>query len=145
VRKLNSTLLVIVIAAVAVLVLVGLVAGIVGGRGRTSRLRPLPDESRERFGRQWRLVETRFLDDPRGAVQDADKMVVMLLSERGAKLDDKKRVPGELRRAREAAASDQGRQGTEGMRKAMRHYKRVVDDGVGSERMRPEGRREVAS
>lgn len=139
----NSTLLVIVIAAVVLLVVIGLVAAFAGGR--TSRMRKLPDESRERFARQWRMIETRFIDDPRGAVQEADKMAVMLLSERGAKLEDGKHMPDELRRAREAAASDQGRQGTEGNRMAMVHYKRIVDDGVGSERMTPEGRREVAS
>jgi hypothetical protein len=140
---LNSTLLVIVIVAVVALIVIGLIAAFAGGR--MSRLRPLPDESRDRFGRQWRMVETRFIDDPRGAVQEADKLAVMLLSERGAKLDDHKRMPDDLRHAREAASSDQGRQGTEGMRRAMVHYKRIVDDGVGSERMQPEGRREVAS
>jgi hypothetical protein len=140
---LNSTLLLIVIAAVVVLIVIGLVAAFAGGR--LSRLRSLPDESRERFARQWRMIETRFIEDPRGAVQEADKMVVMLLSERGAKLEDDRRIPDDLRRAREAAASDQGRQGTEGNRMAMVHYKRIVDEGVGSERLMPEGRREVAS
>lgn len=139
----NSTLIVIVIAAVVVLVVIGLVAAFASGR--LARLRPLPAESRERFARQWRMVEARFIDDPRGAVQEADKMVVMLLGERGAKLDGDKRMPDGLRRAREAAASGQGGQGTEGMRMAMVHYKRIVDDGVGSEQMMPEGRREVAS
>lgn len=139
----NSTLLLIVIAAVVVLIVIGLVAAFAGGR--LSRLRSLPDESRERFARQWRMIETRFIEDPRGAVQEADKMVVMLLSERGAKLEDDRRIPDDLRRAREAAASDQGRQGTEGNRMAMVHYKRIVDEGVGSERLMPEGRREVAS
>ena len=92
------------------------------------------------------MIEARFIEDPRGAVQEADKAAVMILGERGATLDDEKKVPHEMRMAREAAASDQGRQGTEGMRVAMVHYKRIVDDAVGSERMRrPEGLREVAS
>jgi hypothetical protein len=140
----NSTLVVLVIAVVAVLIVIGVIAALMGRRG--SRLRPLPEESRDRFARSWGSIETRFIEDPRSAVQEADKMVVMVLSERGAKLDDDGRMPNDMRLAREAAASDEGRQGTEGMRRAMVHYKRIVDDAVGSDRMRRgDYRREVAS
>src|SRR6266516_7356974 len=139
-----STLLVLVIGIVVVLIVLGLIAALTGRRG--PRLRALPDESRDRFARSWQAIEGRFIEDPRAAVQEADKAVVMILSERGATLDEHRNLPRDVRMAREAAASDQGRQGTEGMRVAMVHYKRVVDDAVGSERMRrPEGRREVAS
>lgn len=140
----NSTMLLIAIVVVAALVIVGLVAAFAGGRG--VRLRSLPDESRDRFAMTWRSIEQRFIEDPRGSVQEADKTAVMILSERGATLHDERRVPNELREARTAARSDQGREGTEGMRQAMVHYKRIVEDAVGSERIRREGyRREVAS
>jgi hypothetical protein len=141
---LNSTLLVIVVVVVIALVLIGLIAAIAGRRG--TRLRSLPDESRGRFARSWRAVETRFIDDPHGAVQEADRIAVMILGERGATIHDDK-MPEDLRKARAAASSDEGRQGTEGMRKAMVHYKRIVDDAVGREmEKRPEDtRREVAS
>jgi hypothetical protein len=139
----QSTLLVLVIGIVVLLIAIGLIAAV--SRNRRPRLRALPDESRDRFARGWQNVEARFIEDPRGAVQEADKMVVMVLGERGATLDDERRVPRELQTARDAAASDQGRQGTEGMRVAMVHYKRIVDDAVGSDRLRrPEGRREMA-
>src|ERR1041384_4803647 len=63
----------------------------------------------------------------------------MILSERGATLDDTRSVPDDLRRAREAAASDEGRQGTEGMRRAMVHYKGIVDDAVGHSPKKADG------
>jgi hypothetical protein len=141
---LDSTLLVLIIAVIAVLVIAGLVAALRVGRG--PRLRALPEESRERFAQSWRSTEARFIEDPRGAVQEADRIVVMILSERGATIDDEKRTPKELRMARDSAASDKGHQGTEGMRLAMVHYKHMVDDAVGLERMgREERRPEVAS
>ena len=140
----QSTLLVLVIGIVVVLVVIGLIAALTRRRG--PRLRALPDESRDRFARSWQAIEGRFIEDPRAAVQEADKAVVMILSERGATLDEHRNLPRDVRMAREAAASDQGRQGTEGMRVAMVHYKRVVDDAVGPERMRRgDYRREVAS
>ena len=140
----QSTLLVLVIGIVVVLIVIGLIAALTGRRG--PRLRALPDESRDRFARSWQAIEARFIEDPRAAVQEADKTVVMMLSERGATLDEHRHLPRDMRMAREAAASDQGRQGTEGMRVAMVHYKRVVDDAVGPERMRRgDYRREVAS
>lgn len=140
----QNTLIVLVIGAVVVLIVIGLIAALSGRRG--ARLRPLPDESRDRFARAWMGIESRFIEDPRAAIQDADKLAVMVLSERGARLDDTKHMPDDLRTARDAGSSDEGRQGTEGMRRAMVHYKHIVDDAVGRGRMGSEDyRREVAS
>lgn len=140
----NSTMLVIVIVVVVALVVIGLIAAFAANRG--TRLRSLPDESRDRFATNWRAIEQRFIEDPRGAVQEADKTAVMILSERGAKLHDERHMPDELREARAQARSDEGREGTEGMRRAMVHYKKIVDDAVGSDRIRRDDyRREVAS
>jgi len=139
----QSTVVLLVVGVVIVLIVVGLIVALTK---LGSRLRPLPDESRDRFARSWHAIEGRFIEDPRAAVQEADKIVVMILSERGAKLDDNKRLPDDMRLAREAAASDEGRQGTEGMRRAMVQYKRIVDDAVGPSRLKREDyRREVAS
>jgi hypothetical protein len=140
---LNTTVLIVIGVVVFVLIVIGLIAAFVTNRG--SRLRALPDESRDRFARSWQAIETRFIEDPRAAVQEADRNAVMVLSERGAKLEDDRHIPDDLRLARDAAGSDEGRQGTEGLRRAMVHYKRIVEDAVGSSRLRqPEGRREVA-
>ncbi|TMF73943.1 MAG: hypothetical protein E6I12_14830 [Chloroflexi bacterium] len=78
-------------------------------------------------------------------MQEADRVVVMMLGERGATMHDGRSVPEDLRRARAAASSDEGRQGTEGMRKAMVHYKRIVEDALGGAKKPSEtSRREVA-
>lgn len=140
----QSTLTVIVIAVIALLVVIGLIAAMWGRRG--ARLRALPEESRDRYARSWQALEGRFIEDPRAAVNEADRIAVMVLGERGATLEDPRKTPDELRMARESASSDQGRPGTEGMRQAMVHYKRIVEDAVGASRTRrDEGRREVAS
>jgi len=133
----------VVILIVAILILLG--TGIAVVLNRRPRLRPLPAESVERFSRSWQAVESRFIDDPRAAVQEADRVVVMMLTERGATMHDERHVPDDLRSARAAAASDEGRQGTEGLRKAMLHYKRIVVAAVGSPKKQKEtSRREVA-
>ena len=134
---------VIVIAAIVVIAIVAVLARTAGKQ----RLRGLPDESKDRYAQSWRAIETRFIDDPRGAVQEADKTAVMILSERGGNVADENHMPEDLRRAR-AAMRDEGGSttDTEGLRRAMQHYKAIVDDAVGGSRLAPErGRREVAS
>jgi hypothetical protein len=132
-----------IMVVVAIVILCGIV--LVFAMSRRSRLRKLPDESRDRYSRSWHGVETQFIDDPSAAVREADRIVVTMLGERGATLHDERRVPEDLRRARAAASSDEGRQGTEGLRKAMVHYKRMVEAGIGSpSSARKTSRREVA-
>ena len=136
-----SQTVVILIVAIVILALIGLGVAL----SRRSRLRALPPESQDRYSRSWQALETRFIDDPSGAVQEADRVVVMMLGERGATMHDGRSVPEDLRRARAAASSDEGRQGTEGMRKAMVHYKRIVEDALGGAKKPSEtSRREVA-
>ena len=129
-----------VVVAIVVIAIVAILARTAGG----PRLRALPDESRDRFARAWQLIEARFIEDPAAAVQEAERTVVMILGERGAKLADSKDVPGDLRKAREASRGDQA--DTERLRLAMVRYKRIVDDAVGASRLsRQESRREIAS
>jgi hypothetical protein len=132
----------IVVAAIVVIAIVAVLARTVG----KARLRPLPDESKDRFAQSWHAIEARFIDDPRGAVQEADKTAVMILSERGASVTDDKHMPDDLRKAREAMRGERAMQDTEAMRRGMMHYKAIVDDAVGTSRLAPErGRREMAS
>jgi len=131
---------------VVTVVVILAIALIVALTRRSSRLRPLPAESRDRFARTWSNIESRFIEDPRAAVQEADRVAVLILSERGATMPDGRDVPQDLQHARAAASSDEGRQGTEGMRKAMVHYKHMVDDAIGTAKeSREASRREVAS
>src|SRR5258708_12681542 len=90
----NQALVLMSFAVVAIALIAAL---IVSGRAGRSRLRPLPDESRDRFARSWRAIETRVIDEPAAAVKEADRIAVMILSERGANLADEKRMPKDLR------------------------------------------------
>ena len=139
----QTALIVVVIAIVVVLAIIGIALAVRGGR---SRLHDLPPESKDRYGRMWQAIEAQFIESPADAVREADRCVVGVLSERGATLHDESKAPDELKQARQAAASDKGRQGTEGMREAMVHYKHIVENAVGDmSKMREGYRREVAS
>lgn len=136
---------------VALVVIVAIIAAVL--LSRRTRLRTLPDESRVRYADTWRMIETRFVDHPKEAVEDADALAVSIYRERGARIDDGGRMPQELDRARELSRVDRGSAGgdgelsqTEGLRRAMVAYQRIVDDAVGeSTRRESEARRrEVA-
>src|SRR5436309_9320293 len=45
-------------------------------------LQPLSPESRERYVRRWRSTQARFVDDPKGAVAEADQLVQDVMQER---------------------------------------------------------------
>lgn len=131
----------IVIAAIVVIAIVAVLARGIGNR----RLHSLPDESKDRYASSWHEIETRFIDDPRAAVRDADKTAVMVLSERGANVSDESHMPNDLQQARAASRGEGGTADTEALRRAMTHYKVIVDDAVGSSRLATErGRREMA-
>jgi hypothetical protein len=131
-----------VILAIAIVVVL-IVIGIGFAMRQRSRLRPLPPESRDRYARSWREIESRFDKNPAAAVQEADRIGVLILSERGATIHDARLVPDHLREARQAAASNSG---VEGLRLAMLHYRLIVDDALGVIRSSREGTRpEVAS
>lgn len=46
-------------------------------------LRPLPEAARERYLEEWRQAEARFVSDPQGAAQSAERLVQRALEERG--------------------------------------------------------------
>jgi hypothetical protein len=130
------------IAAVVVIVI-----ALVVSMTRRGRLRSLTPEVKSRYAQSWTAIQARFLAEPAAAVQEADQLAVSILRDRGSKMDDDRRLPAELRRAREVAGTKEGQSGTEGLRKAMLHYQAVVDDAVGeSMRKSPDmQRKEVAS
>src|SRR5580765_8460735 len=70
--------------------------GQAGGRGAAERelrerqkqheqldIRPLSPESRNRYVRRWQSTQARFVDDPKGAVAEADQLVQDVMQERG--------------------------------------------------------------
>lgn len=141
-----SQSLIIAIVVIAAIVVVIAIVAVLARTMSKSALHKLPDESKDRYARSWQQTEARFIQDPRAAVQDADKVAVGVLSERGANVAEEKRMPDDLRSARQAMREDRGSNDTERMRQAMVHYKKIVSDGVGTSRLQSEmGRREMAS
>jgi hypothetical protein len=98
-------------------------------------LRPLSPESRERYVRRWQSTQARFVDDPSGAVAEADRLVQEVMKERGYPTKDfDRRVadisvehPDLVEKYRTAdgiaRASERGEASTEDMRHSVRHYR----------------------
>jgi hypothetical protein len=122
-------------SALAILIVIVLVAAIAVGIAmftiQRNRLRPLSDEARGQYAQSWSAIESRFIEDPAATVQEADQLVLAILRDRGASIDDERRLPRELTEARAAAHADEGQSGTEGLRKAMLHYQHAVENSVG--------------
>jgi len=54
-------------------------------------LRPLAQDERERYERTWTSVQERFIDDPRGATQQADQVIGGLLTAIGYPSEDREK------------------------------------------------------
>src|SRR5437764_483286 len=123
-----------IVLGVVIIAIIGLVLAFAM---RRPRLRRLSEAERLRYASRWRVIEARFIDDPKEAVRDADR-----LAERGAHVDDR-HVPADLKKARRLANDGES---SEGRRRAMVAYQAVIDDAVGrSTREGVEsGRREIA-
>jgi hypothetical protein len=101
---------------------------------------PLSRSDADRFGTSWRGVQERFVDDPQGAVTEADRLVGEVMHVRGYPLGDfEQRVEDisvdhpdvviNYRAAREIAQSHaRGQATTEDLRQAMVHYRALFND-----------------
>lgn len=104
------------------------------------RMRTLTAEERGRYVTQWRQVQARFVDDPRGAVTEADLLVNRLMGDRGypmAEFEQRAsdlsveypRVVENYRAAHEIARRhEQGLAGTEDLRQAIIYYRSLFDE-----------------
>jgi hypothetical protein len=137
----STTALVVIGLAVVVIVLMLLIAR-GGGRARQAKLMPLSNDSRDRYLVEWDRIETRFIDAPEEAVREADALVMSLLRERRHPLEER-RLPREMQDAHHDATVKGDR--TEGMRRALLHYRAVMEKMVGAPvRDERDGWREMA-
>lgn len=51
-------------------------------------IRPLSPGARDRFASSWEAAQARFVDDPGGAIEDADDLVQRVMRERGYPVED---------------------------------------------------------
>jgi hypothetical protein len=105
-------------------------------------IKPLDPVSRNHFVTEWRRVQARFVDDPGGAVAEADVLIQAVMSERGYPVEDfDQRAadvsvdhPGVVENYREghrlALASATGSGTTEELRRAMQHHRALFDELV---------------
>ena len=106
-------------------------------------IHPLRPEDVDRFRNAWRVVQARFVDDPRTALGDADLLVGQLMTARGYPMSDFEERAAEIsvdhplvvehyRSGHEIAARHaQGRASTEDLRQAMIHYRTLFEDLMG--------------
>jgi hypothetical protein len=98
-------------------------------------IRLLSTDDATRFNTAWRRVQTQFVDDPKAAVSEADRLVGEVMQARGYPVGDFDRrvedisvdhpnVVMNYRAARDIAQEHaRGRASTEDMRQAMVHYR----------------------
>jgi hypothetical protein len=58
------------------------------GRRDSFQVRPLTPEARARYSERWRMVQSRFVDQPGESVDEADLLVVEVMRDRGYPVDD---------------------------------------------------------
>ncbi len=103
-------------------------------------IRPLEPEQRERFAEQWLAVQGRFVDEPREAVRESDRLVKEVMRERGYPVDDfdqraddvsvdHPHVVENFRSAGQIAErNEHGEASTEDMRQATVHYRALFEE-----------------
>lgn len=108
-------------------------------------LRPLSPETRRGFQHEWEDTQARFVDDPKGAVARADKLVQRVMRERGYPVEDFDRRAADIsvehpdlvekyRTADGVArASERGEASTEDLRHSVRHYRALFIELLGTD------------
>lgn len=109
-------------------------------RVHAQHLHPLNEADRALFSTDWEKVQTRFVDDPTGAVQVADDLIKSVMLARGYSRESVERrdidlsvehpnVVEHYRAARALAQeSREGRANTEDLRQAVVHYRALFAD-----------------
>jgi hypothetical protein len=103
-------------------------------------IRPLPPMEREEYLRAWREDQARFVDDPRGAVEQADRMIVEIMKKRGYPVSNFERrvedisvdhphvVENYLAASEIMGLHRRGEAGTEDLRRAMVYYRALFNE-----------------
>jgi hypothetical protein len=107
-------------------------------------LRPLGEEDRRRYLREWDVVQARFVDDPAAAIGEADDLIQQVMRARGYPVDDFEQRADDLSvehpevvanyRSGHAIARSHARgdAGTEDLRQGLVHYRALFEELVES-------------
>ncbi len=112
---------------------------------RVSRLelRALPPAERDRYSQKWALVQKQFVDDPKGSVNEADRLVTEAMTARGYPMSEFNQraddisvnypnAVGNYRAAHDIVLRHgRGQASTEDLRKAMVHFRSLFDELLG--------------
>jgi hypothetical protein len=115
------------------------------------QLKDLEPRETQRFGDEWRNTQGRFVDDPAGAIQEADSLVQEVMVARGYPMTnfdqqaadisvDHPEVLGHYRKAHaivEGNAMESA--STEDLRQAMVHYRALFDELLVPAELTPSG------
>ena len=103
-------------------------------------IRPLDPDARERYAETWQSTQARFVDDPGGAIAEADVLIQQVMRERGYPVEDfdqraaavsvdHPEVVNNYRAAHGISiAHERERASTEDLRRAMVHYRSLFDE-----------------
>jgi FtsZ-interacting cell division protein ZipA len=103
-------------------------------------IRPLEASERDAFAERWRSAQEQFVDDPGGAIKEADRLVSAAMQARGYPVSDFEQRAADIsvdhplvvanhRAAHEIALrNERGEADTEALRKAMVHYRALFED-----------------
>ena len=106
------------------------------------KLRAITADEAQRFTNSWKTVQGRFVDEPRTAVVEADRLIGVVMRARGYPVDDPARQLDDLSvdhghviehyRAGRAIAvrHEQGAATTEDLRQAMVHFRALFEELV---------------
>src|SRR5215510_4540424 len=104
---------------------------------------PLSNTDRIKFVNQWRTIHEKFVDDPAGAVSDADVLLTDIMYARGYTTDDRDDRLADFCAAYPQRASDfreanesfikhrRGIASTEDLRRAFLHFRALSDEMLG--------------
>ncbi|WP_432975877.1 hypothetical protein [Dactylosporangium sp. CA-233914] len=107
-------------------------------------IKELDPAARARYTSQWEEIQARFLDDPHGAVRDADALLTRVIGERGYPTGDYEdhlahlsvehaRTLGHYRDAHEISRlSERDEATTEQLRRAVVHYRTLFAELLGT-------------